>query len=39
MKGEFNVPIGTKTKVAFPGEFLADLSNVLKGVELAEMDF
>jgi DNA adenine methylase len=39
MKGEFNVPIGTKTEVAFPEKFLADLSNILKGVELAEMDF
>lgn len=38
-KGEFNVPIGTKTLVEFPEGILADLSNSLKNVELVDCDF
>lgn len=39
MKGEFNVPVGSKNTVEFPENTLADLSALLKGVELEEVDF
>jgi DNA adenine methylase len=39
MKGEFNVPIGSKTCVAFPKNAFAEFSAVLKNADLTEMDF
>ena len=39
MKGQFNVPVGTKTAVEFPENALAGLSKSLKRVELVESDF
>lgn len=38
-KGEFNVPIGTKTLVEFPPDTLAQLSESLKNIELVHTDF
>lgn len=39
MKGQFNVPIGTKTTVEFPENALADLSIALRKAKLSECDF
>lgn len=38
-RGQFNVPIGTKTTVAFPPRALLKISKTLKSAELAECDF
>ena len=38
-RGEFNVPIGTKTQVLVPGEDLSIVGRVLKGVDLQVSDF
>ncbi len=38
-KGEFNVPMGTKTQVQFPEGTLADLSKQLKNADLVPRDF
>lgn len=39
LKGEFNVPIGTKNKVVFEDENFEEISRVLAGVELKVSDF
>ena len=38
-RGEFNVPIGTKSSVVFEGESFSDLAEVLKGTVLLAQDF
>ena len=38
-RGEFNVPIGTKTSVLFEGESFSDIARSLKGVTLLVQDF
>lgn len=38
-RGEFNVPIGTKTSVLFDGESFSDIAKALKGVALLVQDF
>lgn len=38
-RGLFNVPVGTKTQVEFPAGRLAELSAILKSVELVDCDF
>lgn len=38
-RGEFNVPIGTKTKVIFDGEDFESISAILKNAELMACDF
>lgn len=38
-RGQFNVPVGTKTTVAFPGSALADHSAALKSATIIESDF
>lgn len=38
-RGEFNVPIGTKTQIILPGENMIDYSNVLRNAELRVQDF
>lgn len=39
LKGEFNVPIGTKNKVIFEEEDFSEISNTLKNAELLACDF
>ncbi len=39
LKGEFNVPIGTKTKVIFEDEDFSEISKILKNAELNTCDF
>lgn len=39
LKGEFNVPIGTKNNVVFDGEDFAEFSRKLKGAEIIIADF
>jgi DNA adenine methylase len=39
LKGEFNVPIGTKQSILFEGEELETFSSVLKSIELRCADF
>jgi DNA adenine methylase len=38
-QGEFNVPIGTKTQVEYPGGYLDEVSRALHGAELHVADF
>lgn len=38
-RGEFNVPIGTKTRVVFENESFKELSNALSGADLKSQDF
>ena len=38
-RGEFNVPIGTKTRVIFEDESFKKLSNALSGTDLKSQDF
>ena len=38
-QGEFNVPIGTKTRVVFDDESFSEIAKVLKGVVLQVQDF
>ena len=38
-KGEFNVPIGTKSRVVFEDESFSDIAKVLSGVSLRAQDF
>ena len=39
LRGEFNVPIGTKTSVLFDGESFSDIAKALKGIALLAQDF
>lgn len=39
LRGEFNVPIGTKTTVVFKGESFRDIARSLEGVSLLAQDF
>lgn len=39
LRGEFNVPIGTKTRVVFDGESFRDIARTLEGVSLLAQDF
>ena len=39
LRGEFNVPIGTKTKVILDNENFEAVSTVLKGIEIVACDF
>lgn len=39
LKGEFNVPIGTKDKIIFDDEDFAEISKVLSGAEIRTADF
>lgn len=38
-RGEFNVPIGTKSTVVFPGETFSDVAAALSGADLSSGDF
>ena len=38
-RGEFNVPIGTKTRVVFEGESFVDIAEALKGATFLAQDF
>jgi DNA adenine methylase len=39
LKGEFNVPIGTKSEVAYPRGFLSAVSRALKRARIRNLDF
>lgn len=39
LRGEFNVPIGTKSKIIDPDEDLVAVSHALQGIEIAASDF
>lgn len=39
LKGEFNVPIGTKSKVIFEDEDFLEISNLLRNAEIMACDF
>jgi DNA adenine methylase len=39
LRGEFNVPIGTKTQVTYPRGYLSSVSKLLKRAQIVQSDF